>query len=313
MRRLIFGSFLVAALLAALIGLAGSSGLFSGGSSPAEAVHGSTPGTVDFVSLDMDPTLAPANSGAEGNVAACGDDGGVNPSTGNGVDNDGDTVADDGCPGSGIAAVHTLGTRQTCISKTSGPPFSLGVTDFDVDITVDEVDRADDIEGWQATLNFDPTKLNVITPISDTSPLTLLGGGLVDSTAGAPEGPVTSFTAAPGADGPDGDLIPEGPDGTFVFSVADLGFAEVGHGILARFRLRSVGSGVSALTLLPAQLKKPVNANLPIGLVQNGTEAQDEACPNPADMAKLGIDMSALPASVPAGNVEDPLSPTPGP
>jgi len=93
--------------------------------------------------------------------------------------------------------------------------------------------------------------------------------------------------------------------------VADFGFAEVGHGILARFRLRSVGSGVSALTLLPAQLKKPVNANLPIGLVQNGTEAQDEACPNPADMAKLGIDMSALPASVPVStSIDFPISET---
>ena len=197
-------------------------------------------GSVDFVSIDMDVNNTPRNGGAESD-AQC--DNGTDL-TGNGADEDLDGVADDGCPDSGIPYLNTVGSIQPCILKNAGTTAAFN---YFIDITINLVDPADDLEGWQFDLNFDPTKVNVIS-IQDSTPLTFMGADRL--------GNLTSFSAAPGVDGPDPDLIAEGIDGSINLAAVD--FADVsnqsGVGILARVTLRNVAVGTSPLALTGLKL-----------------------------------------------------------
>ena len=146
----------------------------------------------------------------------------------------------------------SLGTRQECVSKT--------VTEtFDIDVTVRGIDAADQMSGFQYTLNYDPTKLKVIA--ANHLLLINAGGGTI---------PI-----------PLGDSTPD-TDGAFLVGIADFGAnTESGDGVLSRITLESIGTGVSDLTLSGIVISNAAFAEIPnITSVLDAQEAQGEPCPS---------------------------------
>ncbi len=168
-----------------------------------------------------------------------------------------DEVAIDMDP-TGNSANGPLGTRQTCVSK------SVGET-LDIDITIKGVDPGETgggTSGFQFQLNYDATKLHVV----GVNNLMMLaaGGGTV---------PLDFSEALPDT------------DGQFNVSLADFGpNAENGDGVLSRITLKSVGAGVSQLTLsgviIPDADPATGGSRIPnITAILGAQEAQGEACP----------------------------------
>ncbi len=184
--------------------------------------------------------------------------GGIGPAQAAGTPGQVDFMSIDMNPAATPANTATsLGSREFCISKNVNDAFQI-------DITENQVATGDDLEGWQADLNYDQAKVNV-TGINDSSSLTLMNS---DDAGG-----VSSFSSSPLVDViADADLIPEGKDGSIKLAAVDFTTTgvEVGPGVLARITLKAVGAGTSDLTLTGGKMNKINNQPLTINNIQNG-------------------------------------------
>ena len=165
--------------------------------------------------------------------------------------NPGLAVAIDGNPNATPANTATsLGSREACISKSLNDTFTI-------DITVAEIT---DLKAWEATINYDPTKLRVTN--KNVLYFLAAGGGNVWDASG----PVPDQTG----DYQSGALDLNNP-GT-----------HNGSGVLARLTLEAIGSGVSDLTLYNVSLEEPGN-------VEIGDTNQDGWFDGPLFHAAVGI------------------------
>ncbi|MCH7483977.1 MAG: hypothetical protein IIA90_02385, partial [Chloroflexi bacterium] len=273
MKRLTISSFLVIALVA--LALLGARSLLSGGS---ETVHANPVGTVDLIAIDMDPVpvYTPLNPVEDGVLVlsplpACSDT----------IDNglDGTTDADDiDCNTFESPANGPLGVIDPCKGSVA-----VG-TIFFLDVIVKGIDSGDKISGFQFKLIYSPAHLNVVG-VNSTLLLAAIPGS----------GPFT----------PINDTMPD-TDGSFSVANADLavGPEEAGEGVLARIALKSVGLGISSLTLTDIIIVDGGATPTAIpNLTANvgGLEAQGEPCPVPQDVKNIAL-------SVPAGSFVPPLS-----
>src|SRR3990172_1488903 len=143
--------------------------------------------------------------------------------------------------------------------------------------------------------------VNVIA-INDMTPLTLIGADLSS---------ITSFSSSPAADGPDGDLLAEGVDGSITIAAVDFGSsaANEGAGILARVTLRNVASGTSAITLTNVKLNKVGNVALTVNTVQNATAAGGVPCSGTTPTPTATT--TPTPTPTPTPTVTPTVTPTP--
>ena len=139
MRRLLFGSILVAVV--ATLALLGSANLTPGGDS-AQAAHGSTPGTVDFMLIDVDVTATPANTPTSlGTIQTA-----AQVSTGGSLDID--IVVDEIDAGDGINAIqYSLNYPPSILRVTALDNAGQLITAVGVGTLLDFSDGTDDIDG----------------------------------------------------------------------------------------------------------------------------------------------------------------------
>jgi hypothetical protein len=157
---------------------------------------------------------------------------------------------------------NTLGSIESCRSVNKWDTFS-------VDFWVKDI-PSPGIEGFQGTLNYDPTRLNVTwydvivlrgspPPPSTPTPTPTAGPARHLMLAYNSGSNVTDWT--PTGEGQQ-DHLPDA-DGTFTPVAYDFGTAqghtETGSGVLARITLYAIANGTSQLTLTNVKLLDPAN------------------------------------------------------
>ncbi len=284
MKTGLYGAILIAvtAALALAVLIAGPGNLVG-----VQANHGTTVGNVNILAIDTDITNPDTvNGGAAGGnsyherllLGECG------TGTGDTVDQDGDTVPDDGC--FGIPPLNEVGDIDTCNDS-----MSVAGDTLEIDIVVDEVDASDLMFGWSFNLNYDQSVVEIIGVDGAPGPFTVMAGenrrmmiaSLWDS------GNTGGFIEL-GADNPS-PFIPDA-DGQLVELISDFGVLtaaqthEAGEGVLLRVELRAVGTGISPLDIVgtvgnPITIVAPPapGTNLTINSIQGAEVRVGQSCP----------------------------------
>ena len=257
----------------------------------------------DAMTVDMDPTLTPANTVVAETGTQCTNaldddsDGFVNdgcasfgtapaqPETvaqcANATDDDGDGRVNDGC-----TTVATLGTVEPCITATAGSNVTF-------DITVTNIPTTNLMSAFVFVLNY-PTPAMSVTA-ADTA-------FLLGANAGS------SLLAAG-----DESLLPD-TDGSFAAGVADTGSAvaakETGSGVLERLTI-TIGPGTSngvydlTLDLAQSAIGDQTNTYRPPDAVFSGKIAVGVACPlpplPPVDIELVSLSLTSVNPITPAG------------
>ena len=314
MARLLLGSMLIA--LVAVLALLGTRLLAPGNT--AQANHGSTPGTVDFVAVDTDVTNTDTvNGGAIGgntatevgdidtcNTIAALPVGVVSSSAAF------PTVITTSAPhglttgdrvdiiGHNVGLVNTVSTVTVLTGTTfefDGVPSTGGTGGtmagvIDVDVIVDEVDPTDLMLGWSWNLDYNQSVVEII----DVDRLQMIAAA---TNSGAGAGFIEIGAENPTSTSPD-------TNGRLVELIADFGFDfpadtihESGEGVLARITLRAAATGLSDLTVMgtitnPLAVTAPPAPGSPLitGTTQivNGQVAVGQPCPVSADVKIIG-------------------------
>lgn len=151
----------------------------------------------------------------------------------------------------------SLGSIETCVSITSG-------STFEVDVFVDAIPAGRNLAGFDYFLNFDSSKLQVNQ--ADHNML---------------------LASQPGSDVFNaGERTMPDTDGTLQVVSVDMGGAASAEpagsrGVLARYQLQAVGSGISRLSLepTPSYFAESTAARYDPDQVLEATIAIDEPCP----------------------------------
>lgn len=153
----------------------------------------------------------------------------------------------------------SLGSIETCVSVTSG-------STFEVDVFIDAIPSGRNLAGFDYFLKYDNSKLQV----NQTDYNMLLASQ-----------PGSDIMAAGERTMPDTD----GTLGVVSVDVAGAASAEPAgsRGVLARYQLQAVGSGISRLSLEPAPtyFAESTAARYDPDQVLEATIAIDEPCPEP--------------------------------
>lgn len=150
----------------------------------------------------------------------------------------------------------SLGSIETCVSVTTGDSF-------DIDVFVDAVPTERDLAGFDYFLKYDNTKLQITAVNHNMLLASQPGSTLIEG----------------------GETVMPDTNGSLSVSVADVKFAAVepggSVGVLGRYGLQAVGSGLSTLRLEPAPtyLTDSSPAGYMPGQVVEATIAIDQSCP----------------------------------
>ncbi len=253
-----------------------------------QADHGGTPGTVNILAIDTNITNPDTvNGGAVGGnsyherllLGECG------AGSGDNVDQDGDGVADDGCPG-GPAPLNEVGDIDICNDS-----MNVAGDTLEIDIVVDEVHASDLMFSWSFNLNYDQSVVEIIGVDGAPGPFTVMAGEnrrmMIASLPGS--GAVGGFIEL-GTDNPSPVLADT--DGQLVELISDFGTGsaatthESGEGVLLRVELRAVGTGISPLDIVgtvanPITVVAPPapGTNLTINSIQGAEVRVGQSCP----------------------------------
>jgi hypothetical protein len=256
--------------------LIGALVLFMPGSGEQAAqASGGTGGYPTMLGFDMDPY----NAGGNGPSIVVGAAAESGSECENDVDDDSDTVVNDGCG---------LGQIDSCIRVDSGT--------FNIDVFVDDIPTGKDLGGFDWFLEYDNTLLQINNRVPPAgSPPAEASAWLLAATPGSSAGEYGFAGPWPHTSG----SMPE--------CAADVGGAAAGEpagslGPLERYELEVVGAGptITALTLTPTPAPSYLSSNIPTvhGYLPDelfdgthipayGLVAIGQDCSEPADVKKV--------------------------
>jgi hypothetical protein len=167
----------------------------------------------------------------------------------------------------------SVGSIEGCVSVTSGQKFSI-------DVFVDAVPADRDLAGFNYFLIYDSSVLKVTGKNHDMLLKSQPGSNALDLSEAAPDS-----------------------DGALLVVVADVApaAAEPGgsRGVLGRYELEAIGSGVAELALDSALLGDNSAQEIPIDSVLSAVVAVDEPCPTASPTPTVSPTATASPTATP--------------
>jgi hypothetical protein len=180
----------------------------------------------------------------------------------------------------------SLGTIERCIEVSSGQTF-------DIDVFVDAIPQDRELAGFGYSMTYDSSKLRVDACNHEM----LLASQPGSDVSTAPEC--------------DPESLPD-TDGVLIVGAWDFGTPEPGSpGVLGRYQLRAVGSGLTVLSLAMAEMGDLAAQAIPIDELHDGTSlpaygiiAIDVPCAEPTPTPESTPTLSPTPTPVPTSTIE---------